>query len=36
MTPGLSLRRIVNRRRYFDARVALDPQQERASCTAKQ
>jgi len=36
MTPGFSLRRIFNRRRYFYARVALDPQQERASCRAKQ
>ena len=36
MTPGFSLRRIFNRRRYFSARVALDPQQERASCRAKQ
>ena len=36
MTPGFSLRRIFNRRRYFYAWVALNPQQERASCTAKQ
>lgn len=36
MTPGFSLRQIFNRRRYFYTRVALDPQQERASCTAKQ
>lgn len=36
MTPGFSLRRFFNRRRYFYARVALNPQQERASCTAKQ
>ena len=36
MTPGFSLRRIFNRRRYFYARVVLNPQQERASCTAKQ
>lgn len=36
MTPGFSLRRILNRRRYFYARVALDPPQEKASCTAKQ
>lgn len=36
MTPGFSPRRILNRRRYFYARVALDPQQEKASCTAKQ
>lgn len=36
MTPGFSLRRILNRLRYFYARVALDPQQEKASCTAKQ
>ena len=36
MTPGFSLRRIFNRRRYFYARVKLDPQQEKSSCTAKQ
>lgn len=36
MTPGFSLRRIFNRRRYFYARVALNPQQEKASWTAKQ
>ena len=36
MTPGFSLRRIFNRRRYFYARVALDPRQEKASCTVKQ
>ena len=36
MTPGFSLRRMVFRRRYFYVRVALDPQQEKASCTAKQ
>ena len=36
MTPGFSLRRIFIRRRYFYARVALDPQQEKSSCTAKQ
>ena len=36
MTPGFSLRRIFNRRRYFYARVALDPQQEKTSWTAKQ
>ena len=35
MTPGFSLRRIFNRRRYFYARVAHNPQQERASGTAK-
>ncbi len=36
MTPGFSLRRLVFRRRYFYARVALNPQQEKASWTAKQ
>lgn len=36
MTPGFSLRRLVFRRRYFYARVTLDPQQEKSSCTAKQ
>lgn len=36
MTPGFSLRRIFNRRRYFYARVALNPQQGKASWTAKQ
>ena len=36
MTPEFSLRRIFNRRRYFYARVALDPQQEKAPCTVKQ
>ena len=36
MTPGFSLRRIFNLRRYFYAMVALDPQQEKASCTVKQ
>ena len=28
MTPGFSLRRIFNRRRYYYDRVAVDPQQE--------
>ena len=32
MTPGFSLRRIFNRRRYFYARVALDPQQALDLC----
>lgn len=36
MTPGFSLRRMVFRRRYFYARVALDPQQEKAPCALKQ
>lgn len=36
MTPGFSLRRIFNRRRYFYAGVTLDPQQEKASCTVQQ
>ena len=36
MTPGFSLRRMVFRRRYFYARVTVDPQQEKASCTVKQ
>ena len=36
MTPGFSLRRMVFRRRYFYARGALDPQQEKAPCTVKQ
>lgn len=35
MTPGFSLRRLVFRRRNFYARVALDPQQEKASYTVK-
>ena len=32
MTPGFSLRRIFNRRRYFYARVVLDPQQALDLC----
>ena len=32
MTPGFSLRRIFNRRRYVYARVALDPQQALDLC----
>ncbi len=32
MTPGFSLRRIFNRRRYFYARVALNPQQALDLC----
>lgn len=32
MTPGFSLRRIFNRRRYFYARVALNPQQAVDCC----
>ena len=32
MTPGISLRRIFNRRRYFYARVALNPQQALDLC----
>lgn len=32
MTPGFSLRQIFNRRRYFYARVALDPQQALDLC----
>lgn len=36
MTPGFSLRRIFNRCRYLYAKVTLNPQQEKASCTVKQ
>ena len=32
MTPGFSLRQILNRRRYFYARVARDPQKALDLC----